>query len=180
MTQRILTTPIRDEDGVIPVHRSGEGVDRASEVLGHELDGVLGGGARRGRGGVDAHVLLLSVRVGAAVVADGRRDLSALAGLDAASDLTATELRRTAAAQFAVMILRPLVFLGVCFAVPLVAGALSPSGAMVAQVGGPGYPAARCVGRGRTGEDCREIFCPAAIAFFLATTGAQLCQILNQ
>lgn len=45
-------------------------------------------------------------------------------------------LDRVAAGQFAVMILRPLVFLGVCLALPLLVGKLTPSGAMIAQVGG--------------------------------------------
>lgn len=45
-------------------------------------------------------------------------------------------LDRVAAAQFAVMILRPLVFLAVCLALPLLVGKLTSSGAMIAQVGG--------------------------------------------
>jgi O-antigen/teichoic acid export membrane protein len=59
-----------------------------------------------------------------------------LVGLAKLRSTVLLALDRVAAGQFAVMILRPLVFLGVCLAIPLMAGDLSPSGAMIAQVGG--------------------------------------------
>lgn len=45
-------------------------------------------------------------------------------------------LDRVAAGQFAVMILRPLIFLAVCFAIPLLTGGLTAATAIIAQVGG--------------------------------------------
>ncbi|HEX4848719.1 MAG TPA: oligosaccharide flippase family protein [Novosphingobium sp.] len=57
-----------------------------------------------------------------------------LVGLAKLRSTVLLALDRVAAGQFAVMILRPLVFLAVCFAIPLFAGALTPAGAMIAQV----------------------------------------------
>ena len=59
-----------------------------------------------------------------------------LVGLAKMRSTVLLALDRVAAGQFAVMILRPLVFLGVCLAIPPVAGRLTASDAMIAQVGG--------------------------------------------
>lgn len=58
-----------------------------------------------------------------------------LVGLAKLRSTVLLALDRVAAGQFAVMVLRPAVFLALCFAIPAFVGALDASGAMIAQVG---------------------------------------------
>ncbi len=93
--------------------------------------------------------LLLIAGIWGAIYLSGRADdseflqtmlwavaLVPLAGLAKLRSSVLLALDRVAAGQFAVMIVRPLMFLAVCFSIPALAGRLTATTAIIAQVGG--------------------------------------------
>ena len=93
--------------------------------------------------------LLLIAGIWGAIYLSGRADdseflqtmlwavaLVPLVGLAKLRSSVLLALDRVAAGQFAVMIVRPLIFLAVCLAIPALTGGLTATAAIIAQVGG--------------------------------------------